>query len=122
QVVQLMDELTKSGVKVVSVGERTEATTSDSGLQTRLVNALAALDRVRKNDHVIARRNGRKHRESSTRRLPFVESPLRLAVSSSMPRDLDHESKDVVAPESEAPSLSGDLDVNAASKSGYQVG
>src|SRR5262245_14263903 len=47
QVVQLIDELTKSGVKVVSVGERTEATTSDSGLQTRLVNALAALDRVR---------------------------------------------------------------------------
>jgi len=118
-----VEELTKSGVKVVSVGERDEATTSNSGLQTRVANALAALDRVRKTDHVVARRNSRKHRESSNRRLPFVESPLRLAVSSSsISRDLDHEGTDAVATEPEAASLSGELDVNAASKSGYQVG
>ena len=117
-----VDELTKPGVKVVSVGERNEATTSNSGLQTRVVNALAALDRVRKTDQVIARRNSRKHRESSNRRLPFVESPLRLAVSSSsISRDLDHEGTDAVATEPEAASLSGELDLNAASKSEYQV-
>ena len=108
----------------VSVGDGIDAITPDARLQTRVVNALAALERVRKTDQVGARRPSRKHRGPATRRPPFMESPLRLAVSSSsnMPRDVNHASKDgPTAEASEEVSLSRELEADAPSGSGYQV-
>ncbi|PYR45340.1 MAG: hypothetical protein DMF89_25240 [Acidobacteria bacterium] len=123
QVVLLLDELTKLGVSVVSVGDGIDTITSDDRLQTRLVNALAALERVRKTDQVGSRRRARKHREPATRRLPFMESPLRLAVSSStMPRDVNHTSEDGgTAKAADAVSHSREIEADAPSESGYQV-